>query len=300
MATHARGLICLTLTPERCDELELRHDGRPTTGRRTGPPSPSRSRPARASPPASPPPTARTPSASPSTGRKGAHDLVQPGHVFPLRARRAACSSAPARPRPPSTSPASPAAAGRRDLRGHERGRHDGARARPRRASAREHGLKMITVADLIAYRRRSEKLVERMAAAQLPTALRRLRGDRLPLADRRQAAPGAGLRRRRRPADDVLVRVHSECVTGDVFHSLRCDCGEQLDQALRADRQPRAAACCCTWPRRAAASACSTSCAPTSCRSRAATPSRPTPRSASRPTCATTASARRSSPTSA
>ena len=55
----------------------------------------------------------------------------------------------------------------------------------------------------------------------------------------------------------DVLVRVHSECVTGDVFHSLRCDCGEQLERALRADRRRRAAACCCTWPRRAAGSAC-------------------------------------------
>ena len=54
----------------------------------------------------------------------------------------------------------------------------------------------------------------------------------------------------------DVLVRVHSECLTGDVFHSLRCDCGEQLESAL-AMIEPRARACCCTWPRRAAASAC-------------------------------------------
>ena len=57
--------------------------------------------------------------------------------------------------------------------------------------------------------------------------------------------------------AEDVLVRVHSECLTGDVFHSLRCDCGEQLELALRADRAPRSAACSSTWRRRGAASAC-------------------------------------------
>ena len=61
--------------------------------------------------------------------------------------------------------------------------------------------------------------------------------------------------------AENVLVRVHSECLTGDVFHSLRCDCGEQLEQALAPDRRRGAAASCSTWRRRAAASACSTSC---------------------------------------
>ena len=61
---------------------------------------------------------------------------------------------------------------------------------------------------------------------------------------------------------DDVLVRVHSECLTGDVFHSLRCDCGEQLESRAGDDRAARARACCSTSPRRGAASACSTSCA--------------------------------------
>ena len=83
---HGRGLICLALTEERCDELELppmvRNNERPS-----GRPSPSRSRPARASPPASPPPIARTPSGSRSIRRRAPHDLVEPGHVFPLRAR---------------------------------------------------------------------------------------------------------------------------------------------------------------------------------------------------------------------
>ena len=54
---------------------------------------------------------------------------------------------------------------------------------------------------------------------------------------------------------ENVLVRVHSECLTGDVFHSLRCDCGEQLELALRAHRRRGARACSCTWPRRAAGS---------------------------------------------
>ena len=57
--------------------------------------------------------------------------------------------------------------------------------------------------------------------------------------------------------AEDVLVRVHSECLTGDVFHSLRCDCGEQLDARPARDRAARSAACCSTWRRRAAGSAC-------------------------------------------
>ena len=99
------------------------------------------------------------------------------------------------------------------------------------------HGLKMITVADLIKYRRRTEKLVDRVAEAYLPDRVRRVRRGRLPLADRRQAPRRAreGRRRGRRPSagEAVMVRVHSECLTGDVFHSMRCDCGEQLADAL-------------------------------------------------------------------
>ena len=70
----------------------------------------------------------------------------------------------------------------------------------------------------------------------------------------------------------DVLVRVHSECVTGDVFGSQRCDCGPQLRAGAAPDRGGGPRACCSTWHRRAAASACSTSCAPTSCRIAAST----------------------------
>jgi 3,4-dihydroxy 2-butanone 4-phosphate synthase/GTP cyclohydrolase II len=94
------------------------------------------------------------------------------------------------------------------------------------------HGLRMITVADLIAYRRRHDKLVERVVSTKLPTGFgdfeavgyRELVGGKHHVALVKGDVDGK---------DDVLVRVHSECLTGDVFHSLRCDCGEQLESAL-------------------------------------------------------------------
>ena len=94
------------------------------------------------------------------------------------------------------------------------------------------HGLKMITVADLIAYRRRTERLVERVVATKLPTAFGEFTavGYRSLLDDKHHVAMVKG---DVAGAEDVLVRVHSECLTGDVFHSLRCDCGEQLEAAL-------------------------------------------------------------------
>jgi 3,4-dihydroxy 2-butanone 4-phosphate synthase / GTP cyclohydrolase II len=94
------------------------------------------------------------------------------------------------------------------------------------------HGLKMITVADLVAYRRRHEKLVERVVDTKLPTAF----GDFVAvgyrsLVDNKHHV--ALVKGEVKGESDVLVRVHSECLTGDVFHSLRCDCGEQLESAL-------------------------------------------------------------------
>ena len=94
------------------------------------------------------------------------------------------------------------------------------------------HGLKMVTIADLIAYRRRHEKLVERVVSTKLPTTFgdfvavgyRSLVDDKHHVALVKGEVEGSA---------DVLVRVHSECLTGDVFHSLRCDCGEQLESAL-------------------------------------------------------------------
>jgi 3,4-dihydroxy 2-butanone 4-phosphate synthase/GTP cyclohydrolase II len=94
------------------------------------------------------------------------------------------------------------------------------------------HGLKMITVADLIAYRRRHDRLIERVVETQMPTMFGDFTvvGYRSLLDDKHHVALVKG---EVEGVDDVLVRVHSECLTGDVFHSLRCDCGEQLESAL-------------------------------------------------------------------
>jgi 3,4-dihydroxy 2-butanone 4-phosphate synthase/GTP cyclohydrolase II len=95
------------------------------------------------------------------------------------------------------------------------------------------HGLKLITVADLIEYRRRTERLVERVVSVRLPTAY----GDFQAIAFRETLSGKqhvALVRGDVSGQENVLVRVHSECLTGDVFHSLRCDCGEQLQTALR------------------------------------------------------------------
>jgi 3,4-dihydroxy 2-butanone 4-phosphate synthase/GTP cyclohydrolase II len=94
------------------------------------------------------------------------------------------------------------------------------------------HGLKMITVADLIEYRRRNEKLVERVTSVRLPTAY----GEFAAVAFRETLTGKhhvALVKGEVAGQEDVLVRVHSECLTGDVFHSKLCDCGEQLELAL-------------------------------------------------------------------
>jgi 3,4-dihydroxy 2-butanone 4-phosphate synthase / GTP cyclohydrolase II len=95
-----------------------------------------------------------------------------------------------------------------------------------------KHGLKMITIADLIAYRRRHDKLVERVVSTALPTGFGDFQvfGYRSLVDDKHHVALVKGDVAGK---PDVLVRVHSECLTGDVFHSLRCDCGEQLESAL-------------------------------------------------------------------
>jgi 3,4-dihydroxy 2-butanone 4-phosphate synthase/GTP cyclohydrolase II len=231
MATHGRGLICLCLTELRCDELQLR----PMTERNetpygtaftisiearegisTGISAPDRSRTIQ---------VAIDPS-------KGAADLVQPGHVFPLRARpggvlqRAGQTEAAVDlARLAGLNPAGVVCEVMND---------DGTMARvPDLVPYCErHGLKMITVADLIEYRRRTEKLVERTTAVRLPTAY----GEFTAFAFREKLTGKhhlALVKGEVEGAHEVLVRVHSECLTGDVFHSLRCDCGEQLDQAL-------------------------------------------------------------------
>ena len=95
------------------------------------------------------------------------------------------------------------------------------------------HGLRLITVADLVEYRRRHEQLVERGASVRLPTEY----GDFQAVAFREKLTGKTHMALVKgdvEGAENVLVRVHSECLTGDVFHSLRCDCGEQLEEALQ------------------------------------------------------------------
>ena len=232
MAKEARGLICLALTGERCDELGLT------------PMSAVNEAPHR---------TAFTESIEAREGvttgisaadrahtiqvaidpTRGPQDIVKPGHVFPLRARpggvlqRAGQTEAAVDlARLAGLNPAGVICEIMKD---------DGTMARvPDLVPYCErHGLRMITVAELIEYRRRHEKLVERVIAVRLPTehgefdavAFRELLTGKVHLALVRGDVAGA---------EDVLVRVHSECLTGDVFHSMRCDCGEQLDLALR------------------------------------------------------------------
>ncbi|MGB2799045.1 MAG: bifunctional 3,4-dihydroxy-2-butanone-4-phosphate synthase/GTP cyclohydrolase II [Dehalococcoidia bacterium] len=99
---------------------------------------------------------------------------------------------------------------------------------------AEQHGLKIVTVADLIAYRRRTEKLIRRVAEANLPTQY----GDFTAIAYKSVTDPDqhvALVKGDISEEEPVLVRVHSECLTGDVFGSLRCDCGEQIAVAMQA-----------------------------------------------------------------
>jgi 3,4-dihydroxy 2-butanone 4-phosphate synthase / GTP cyclohydrolase II len=157
-------------------------------------------------------------------------DVTRPGHVFPLRYHPGGVLRRPGTPRRRSTSPGSPAGG----PPGHLRGRQpDGSMARvpDLERFCAEHDLLMVTIADLIAYRRARETLVERVAEAKLPTPYGdwRMIGYR----SRRRHRVDRAAVRRARGQPDVLVRMHSECLTGDVFRSLRCDCGPQLDLAM-------------------------------------------------------------------
>jgi 3,4-dihydroxy 2-butanone 4-phosphate synthase / GTP cyclohydrolase II len=231
MTKEARGLICLCLTSARCDELGLRQmteknetpygtaftvSVEAREGVTTGISAPDRSRTIQ---------VAIDPSAK-------SDDLVQPGHVFPLRARdggvleRAGQTEAAVDlARLAGLIPAGVVCEIMKD---------DGTMARVPDLIpyCRRHGLKLVTVADLIEYRRGHERLVERMTTVRLPTAY----GDFTAVAFREKLTGKHHVALVRGDVDgaqNVLVRVHSECLTGDVFHSLRCDCGEQLEQAL-------------------------------------------------------------------
>jgi 3,4-dihydroxy 2-butanone 4-phosphate synthase/GTP cyclohydrolase II len=230
---HTSGLICVPLSAERCDELRLNpmvaentdsHGtaftesvdvrGRTTTGISAA----DRAATARAL-------------ADPMTRPQ---DLSRPGHMFPLRARPAGTlkraghtEAAVDLARLAGCRPAGVIC---------EIVNPDGSMARlPRlREFAAEHGLPLISIADLVAYRYRSERLVERVASADLPTE----HGPFTCIAYEGRLdgiEHVAFVRGDISGPEPVLVRVHSECLTGDVFGSRRCDCGAQLDAAMAA-----------------------------------------------------------------
>lgn len=165
--------------------------------------------------------------------RTRANDLTRPGHVFPLRAHPSGVLG-----RPGHTEAAVDLArlAGLRPAGViAEIVRDDGAMARlpELREFARAHGLPIISIADLIEYRRRAERTVTRVVQTRMPTKYGefRLLGYRDELTGTESLAMVFGEPGR----DAVLARLHSECLTGDALGSLRCDCGDQLDAALRA-----------------------------------------------------------------
>jgi 3,4-dihydroxy 2-butanone 4-phosphate synthase/GTP cyclohydrolase II len=232
MATHGRGLVCLALEPERLDALEIPLQvsvnssmretamcvpidarGKTTTGISAGDRAATIL-------------TALDPQTRP-------HDLLRPGHLFPLRAR-----SGGVLVRAGHTE----AAVDLARMAGLTPGgviceimSRDGTMARVPELTrfARRHHLPIITIADLIKHRMHHERLVRPIASAILPTEFGEFRvhayesvldGETHVALVRGEIGDGL----------DIMVRVHSKCLTGDVFHSARCDCGSQLHTALR------------------------------------------------------------------
>ena len=231
MATHGRGLICLALTEERCDQLQLplmvenntsnfgtaftvsiEARGRVTTGISAR----DRAETIRA---------ALDPATRPS-------DLLRPGHVFPLRARKGGVLK-----RAGQTEASVDLAAIARMTPAAvicEIMNEDGTMARLNdlTAFAMRHGLKLTSVADIIKYRMRNERLVRCVASPKLPTRFGdfRVHAYRSDITGEEHVALVMGEINEEEP---VLVRVHSSCLTGDIFGSGRCDCGDQLHRAL-------------------------------------------------------------------
>ncbi len=240
MAKYGRGLICLTLTPDKCDALGLKPMVRDNTspfetaftvsieakrGVTTGISAADRSHTIL---------TAVAPHAS-------AADLVSPGHVFPLRAkpggvlvRTGQTEGSVDLARLAGLTPAGIICEIMND---------DGTMSRmpELRKFAKQHGLKICTVADLVAYRLKHEQLVRPVADAKLPS---RYGGDWRVVAfenDVDKLDHIALVKGDVADGQPVLVRVHSECLTGDVMGSQRCDCGDQLHKAMEMiDREGR------------------------------------------------------------
>jgi 3,4-dihydroxy 2-butanone 4-phosphate synthase / GTP cyclohydrolase II len=232
MARYGRGLICLSMTPERLDELQvplmvsenssrfetafcvsIEAKGRTSTGISAG----DRAATVLA---------AIDPTTRPS-------DLARPGHMFPLRSRtggvmvRAGQTEAAVDlARIAGLYPAGVIC---------EVMNEDGTMARVPQLTkfAKRHGLLLVTISDLIKYRMGTESLVKHVASAKLPTEYGEFRVHAFEDLVERQTHV-ALVCGEMRDGKDVLVRVHSRCLTGDVFRSARCDCGDQLDAAMQ------------------------------------------------------------------
>ena len=231
IATHGRGLICLHMSPDRLDELQIPLMVEKNTARlgtafcvsiearrdvSTGISAADRARTIR---------TAVDPSTRPE-------DLARPGHVFPLRARKGGVLKRAGQ---------TEASVDLCRLGGLKAAaviceimNPDGTMARLPQLSAfaAQHGLKMVTIADLIRYRMRTERMVARVASPDLPTPLGtwKVHAFHNEVEDQTHLALVLG---EIDPEVPMLVRVHSECLTGDVFGSMRCDCGVQLHTAM-------------------------------------------------------------------
>ncbi len=231
MALHGRGLICLSLTQQRCEELDLPQMVTKNTAKYG---------------------TAFTVSIEAKKGvttgisaadrahtiltaideNCGPDDIDRPGHIFPIRARKGGVLVRAGQTegsldlaRLASMTPAGVIC---------EIMNPDGTMARmpELRVVARKFGLKIVTIADLVKYRMRHESLVTDVAQTNLPTRFGEFTAHayRNEIDGQEHVALTAGTID---PEETTLVRVHSECLTGDVFHSLRCDCGEQMESAL-------------------------------------------------------------------
>jgi 3,4-dihydroxy 2-butanone 4-phosphate synthase/GTP cyclohydrolase II len=231
MAKHGRGLICLALSEERCDALGLPlmvEDNTSTFGTAFTVSIEARGKVTTGISAADRAATILT-AIDPATRPE---DLLRPGHVFPLRARKGGVLK-----RAGQTEASVDLAA----LAGLtpagvicEIMNDDGTMARVPDLTkvSREHGLMMITVSDLISYRLRHETLVRKIASPSLPTVYGdfRIHAYRSDVTGDENVALVMG---EIDPAEPILVRVHSQCLTGDIFGSCRCDCGPQLEQAL-------------------------------------------------------------------
>lgn len=231
MAMHGRGLICLAMTEERLDELRIPLMVADNTSRygtafcvsieardkvTTGISAADRARTIR---------VAVDPATRPE-------ELVRPGHVFPLRACRGGVLKRAGQTeasvdlcRLAGLVPAGVIC---------EIMNADGTMARVPQLKefGGRHGLRLITVAEIIRHRMRTERLVSRVASPDLPTVmgLWKIHAFRYEMESQTHVALVLGSPT---PGEAVLVRVHSECLTGDVFGSTRCDCGAQLQRAM-------------------------------------------------------------------